>query len=391
MSMTRLSQEPLHTLLHRLTDLVAIPSQTGHEEGVSRYIRDCVVRSGADVEVDADQNVAAVFSPSDYKATLHVAGHMDTVPPGAGWTVDPLSPIVQDDRLIGLGSSDMKAGLSGMLACIDSLSRNRSKHLRTIFGFTICEEGPFPGKRNGVHNLCERYGGEYAITAEASGAGNGMHFPSVGSQAHFRAAVTFGGRTSHSAYPEKGVNAIAPAAEFVRHIQEYNDALEGRWRSLWLENPDVMARPCAAVTMISGGVAVNVIPDRCTVQVSRRTAPGETFEQVSQELRDLLQGLGETQVEFGQWEDPCLTPADSPLIAAGRKAIEESGRTFQPRLSRGRQDLVIFAKHGMHAYNIGAGSAGSGHCPDEYCMFVDLLSGTQLLEATIRNLDEALS
>ena len=329
-----------------------------------------------------------MFAPAGYKATLHIAGHMDTVPAGAGWTVDPFDPIVKDDRLVGLGSSDMKAGLAGMLACIDSLSRSQPKHVRMIFGFTICEEGPVPGKRNGVNNMCERYGGDYAITAEASGAGNGMHFPSVGSQAHLRVTVTFLGRTSHSAYPERGVNAILPAAEFSQRVGSYNNELHHRWRSLWDDSPDVMARPCVAVTVISGGVAVNVIPDRCTVQVSRRTAPGETLEQVSQEIQDLLHGMGETQIEFGRWENPCVTPKESPLIAAGRQAIETSGRTFQPRLSRGRQDLVIFAKHGMHAYNIGPGSAASGHSPDEHCAFVDLLSGTQLLEATIRNLDE---
>ena len=389
--MNRASQEPLRTLVQRLSDLVAIKSFSGQEEGVSRYITECLAHGAADIDVDDAHNVAAIFAPAGYKATLHVAGHMDTVPTGSGWTVDPFAPIVKDDRIIGLGSSDMKAGLAGMLACIDSLSRSGPKHLRVIFGFTICEEGSVPGKRNGVHDLCERYGGDYAITAEASGAGNGMHFPSVGSQTHLRATATFLGRTSHSAYPEKGVNAILPAAEFAQRVSYYNDELHTRWQSLWDDGPDVMARPCAAVTVMTGGIAVNVIPDRCTVQVSRRTAPGETFEQVSKEIQDLLRGLGETQIEFGRWENPCVTPKDSPLIAAGRKAIEASGRTFQPRLSRGRQDLVIFAAHGMHAYNVGPGSAASGHCPDEHCMLVDLLSGTQLLEATIRNLDEGLT
>jgi succinyl-diaminopimelate desuccinylase len=389
--MNRVSQEPLRTLLRRLCDLVAIRSLSGQEVGVSRYIAENLAGTGADLEVDAHHNVAAILAPAGCKATLHVAGHMDTVPPGSGWTADPFTPLVRDDRVIGLGTSDMKAGLAGMMACIESLARNKLAHLRVIFGFTICEEGSAPGKRNGVHDLCERYGGDYAITAEASGAGNGRHFPSVGSQAHLRATVTFLGRTSHSAYPEKGVNAILPAAEFARRVASYNEELGARWWPLWEDSPDVMARPCASVTVIDGGVATNVIPDRCTVQVSRRTAPGETFEQVSGQIRDLLHGLGESQITFGRWEEPCVTPKDSPLIAAGRKALEASGCAFQPRLSRGRQDLVIFAAHGMPSYNIGPGSAAGGHAPDEYCTFADLLSGTQLLEATIRNLDETLS
>jgi acetylornithine deacetylase/succinyl-diaminopimelate desuccinylase-like protein len=387
----RTIEEPLRTLVQRLADLVGIQSFSGQEEGVSRYIAEALAGSGADIETDADHNVAAILAPANYTATLHVAGHMDTVPPGAGWNSDPFTPVIQDDQIVGLGASDMKAGLTGMMACAESLSRRPLRRLRTIFGFTVCEEGAVPGKRNGVNNLCERYGGNYAITAEASGAGNGAHFPSVGSQAHIRAAVTFLGRACHSAYPEKGASAIAPAGEFIQRIGYYNDELLGRWRPLWEDAFDVMARPCASVTMIEGGVAINIIPDRCTVQVSRRTAPGETLEQVAKEIQDLPHGLGETEVKFGRWEDPCITPKDSPLIAAGRKALESSGQTFHPRLSRGRQDLVIFARHGMHTFNIGPGSAASGHSANEYCTFVDLLSGTQLLEATIRNLDEMIA
>ncbi len=382
--------QPLRQLIERLSDLVSIPSVTGHEEALSRYIAEHLIAAGPDVQVDDDRNVSAIFAPPHYKATLHVAGHMDTVPPGANWSVDPYTPIVRDDRLIGLGCSDMKAGLAGMMTCIESFASRPAGNLRIIFNFTVCEEGPFPGKRNGVYNVCERYGGDYAITAEASGAGNGSHYPSVGSQAHLRATVTFLGKTSHSAYPEKGTSAISPAAEFVQRIIYYNTALQGRWKVLWADAPDVMTRPVASVTMIEGGVATNVIPDRCTVQVSRRTAPGETLEQVSGEIRDLLEGLGESQVTFGKWESPCLTPEDSPLIAAGRKALEATGRPFQPRLSRGRQDLVIFAAFGMAAFNIGPGSAASGHTADEYCMFTDLTSGTELLEGTIRELDDLL-
>jgi acetylornithine deacetylase/succinyl-diaminopimelate desuccinylase-like protein len=386
----RIVEEPLRTLVQRLTDLVAIQSFSGQEEGVSRHIAQALAPSGAAIEVDANHNVAAILAPPGYMATLHIAGHMDTVPPGAGWDSDPFTPVMQDDRIIGLGSSDMKAGLSGMMACLESLSRRPLRHLRTIFGFTVCEEGPVPGKRNGVNDICERYGGNYAITAEASGAGNGIHFPSVGSQAHIRVAVTFSGRACHSAYPEKGVSAITPAGEFIQRVASYNEDLRGRWKSLWDDAPDVMARPCAAVTMIEGGVAINIIPDRCTLQISRRTAPGESFEQVSREIHNMVAGLGETEVKFGRWEAPCLTPKDSPLIAAGRKALTHAGQVFQPRLSRGRQDTVIFARHGMHTLNIGPGSAASGHTANEYCAFVDLLSGTQLLEATIRNLDEML-
>lgn len=388
--MTRSLREPLRQLVERLRDLVAIPSLSGQEEQVSRYIADGLAGSGADVEVDDQHNVSAILACAAAKKTLHVAGHMDTVPPGAAWTVDPYTPLVQDDRIVGLGVSDMKAGLSGMMLCLERLARRLPKNLRLIFDFTVCEEGPAPGKRNGVNDVCERYGGDFAITAEASGAGNGIHYPSVGSQAHLRAAVTFLGRTSHSAYPEKGVNAIGPAAEFVRRVGEYNEELRTRWHRLWDEQPDVMARPCASITMIDGGIAINVIPDRCGVHVSRRTAPGESYEQVCSEIHGLLVGLGETQVSFGRWEDPCLTPKDSPLIDAGRAALERAQGHFHPRLSRGRQDLVIFAAHGMHAYNVGPGSAASGHTADEYCMFSDLASGTELLEATIRGLDERL-
>jgi acetylornithine deacetylase/succinyl-diaminopimelate desuccinylase-like protein len=88
----RTNEEPLRTLVQRLADLVGIQSFSGQEQSVSRYIAEALAGSGADIEVDSDHNVAAILAPAGHTATLHVAGHMDTVPPGRAGTATPLRP-----------------------------------------------------------------------------------------------------------------------------------------------------------------------------------------------------------------------------------------------------------------------------------------------------------
>ncbi|MFQ6049337.1 MAG: M20 family metallopeptidase, partial [Phycisphaerae bacterium] len=371
-------------LIQDLCDLIAIPSVSGSEQQISEFVRQRCTQTGADVQADPHGNVTAIVAASSDGPILHVAGHLDTVPPADHWSADPYTPRRLNDRIIGLGSSDMKAGLAGMLHCLTYFAQQPPASLRLFFDFTICEENAPPGKRNGVYDICQRYGGDFAITAEPTGQGNGQHCPAVGSQGHLNIAITFRGRAAHSAYPELGSNAIHAAARFIQRLEHHSNNLPRK--VLWPGFELVASRPCASVTTATAGVAVNVIPDRCELHVSRRTAPGETRQSVAAEIDTLLEGLGPAHYSIHGDEPACLSPPDSRLIQAARAAFARASAAFNPRLSRGRQDLVIFAAHRMEIFNVGPGSYQSGHCPDEFCRIDDLLSGTRLLQLTIEEL-----
>src|ERR1043165_8496108 len=99
-------------------DLVAIKSLSGDEAGMADYVQSHLSKLGFDCVRDAQDNVLAIVepcrpgTPSD---TLHLSGHTDTVVPVEGWTSDPWTPLQSgsgdEQRITGLGASDMKSGL----------------------------------------------------------------------------------------------------------------------------------------------------------------------------------------------------------------------------------------------------------------------------------------
>ncbi|MCX5672636.1 MAG: peptidase dimerization domain-containing protein, partial [Planctomycetota bacterium] len=124
-----------------------------------------------------------------------------------------------------------------------------------------------------------------------------------------RLRITTRGRAAHSSDPSAGVNAIARMARIV-------EAIEGPMAAGLAARPHpVLGPPTVSVGRIRGGTQVNVVPDRCEIDVDRRTLPGETSAGVVAEFRALLDGLraGDPHlaydIEESQWwpafeEDP---------------------------------------------------------------------------------------
>jgi acetylornithine deacetylase len=103
------------------------------------------------------------------------------------------------------------------------------------------------------------------------------------------------GHAAHSAYPEQGRNAIYAMSKVVVRLEEYAARLAKR-----KQHPR-LGSPTFSVGVIEGGQAVNVVPDRCWIEVDRRTLPGETTESVVEDARASLQGLPD-------WEFDLISP-----------------------------------------------------------------------------------
>ncbi|MGH7585675.1 MAG: M20/M25/M40 family metallo-hydrolase, partial [Gemmatimonadales bacterium] len=102
------------TELALLADLVAIPSLSGEEDEVGRHVEQWARGAGLDVRRDA-RGVAVEVAGAGAGSTLALVSHLDTVPPGEGWTHQPFTPSVEGGRLYGRGASDAKASVAAML------------------------------------------------------------------------------------------------------------------------------------------------------------------------------------------------------------------------------------------------------------------------------------
>ncbi|MHC4916854.1 MAG: M20 family metallopeptidase [Planctomycetota bacterium] len=355
-----------------LRDIVSIPSYSGREEKKSEYIRDRLRESGVEPQSDDDGNVWVEVGSG--KGLLHVNAHIDTVVPGDGWESDPHEPRVEGDRLYGLGCTDCGGGLAALLW----LAPRVEPKVRTIFSWTVCEEGIRNSKENGSARMAAR-GGDWAITAEPSCGPEGPGI-SLGTQGHARAVVKFPGKAAHSSRPDIGENAVYLASRFCLELEKLNE----EFTEVQVYE-DVFARPSVAATMIEGGRLSNIIPDHCQVTVSRRLGPGEKQEDFEAEMKTLLAGTGAKSEFFG--DGPCAAvDVEGPLFAAARQASEELFGSARLLWQRGRTDAVLYALAGMDTMTVGPGQYGQSHCANEHIDLRVAADCARLMEKIINDL-----
>ena len=378
-------------------DLVSIKSLSGDESLAADYVQSFLKKAGIAVTRDANDNVIAVVEPHDAGEatvnTLHLSGHTDTVVPVESWESDPWKPQIsglgEDRKIVGLGTSDMKSGLAVMLhaAAHYNSKANRLRKLRLVASFTVCEETPAKGKRNGVHDVLAVQPGRWAITAEAS-CDPLCPTLAVGCQGHALARVILRGQSAHSASPERGINAIHAAAKICTRVEKMNRA----FKDIDVLD-DVHARAAAAVTLIKGGSAGNIIPGHCELSISRRVAPGETVKDVERELDHLIKDLDGVEASWKLRCDApaCVTDRRGPLLKCASEASEKLFKHARYSWNRARTDMVLFKQAGMDVLNIGPGFSGQAHVAGEYVRMIDLTRSANLIAETIGGLDRWLA
>lgn len=392
----RMSSFDTSVMVRTLCDLIAIKSLSGEEKPMADYIEAFLRSCGLSVERDEDDNVAGILEPrepGDPKTnTLHLSGHTDTVVPVEGWARDPFAPLVEgagaDARVVGLGASDMKGGLTAMLHAARAMTQGgaRPQKLRVVFSFTVCEESSGHGKRNGVRKIVARHPGRWALTTEASCDREGLTI-TLGCQGHALGTVVLRGKSAHSASPERGRNAIYAAGTVAARIA----ALHERFRPVPIYG-DVSARASAAVTKIEGGKAVNIIPERCELKISRRLAPGETLADFERELADATANLDGIDAEFTAGCDApaCCVDLKGPFFKAATDASKRLYGAARNSWNRARTDQVLFAQAGMDVLNAGPGSMGQAHVAGECVRAEDLPRAAAYLEELCARLDAFL-
>ena len=355
-----------------LCDLVSIRSVTGEEAAVSQYIYDALTRAGVSVHRDDEGNVTAEVGRGD--RLLVVNGHMDTVPPVAGWTTDPFSPRVENGRIIGLGASDMKAGL----ACMMWLAQHVRPRVRTWFAFTNHEEGGAISPRNGVRRLITRVSPDYAITTEPSyDETTGQLGIGIGCQGRAIGYLTALGRSGHSSDWRRADNAIYRGVEVIARIAAAAEQLAPVEVA-----PGVQSVPSLSVVAAHAGLAENVIPDRFRLTIDRRLAVGEDYGTFEAALRRAAEGVAH-ELEISRLCLPTLADRNGHTLAVAREALARLQGSAPVQFSQGRQDLSIFAERTRDFCNLGPGTIGQAHNAGEHATVAGMVAAATVLTDVI--------
>lgn len=364
------------TVTEELTRLVAFPSISSSPlDDLVDYVADRCDRLGFRVQRHRDphqpgkSSLVCTAGPTNTDG-LVLTGHLDVVPvQGQPWTSDPFELTRKGTRLVGRGSADMKGFVA---ASLGALARIPPPSLRRelVLVWTHDEEVGTLGSAQIVSAFTDRPWPTACLVGEPTDFRILRMHPG-----HAVVTVVARGVAAHSSRPELGDNAIEHAADALA-------ALRALGRALQLERHDLpgMERPFVVLNIgcIQGGVAVNIVPDRCEITVGVRHLPGMAPELLADRIR---QAVGpDFDVSLGRTTPALLTEEGTPLqghLAAHARDSTLGAATFAT-------DGGNLAALGTRPLIFGPGSIDVAHQADEWIDEADLVHAVDVIEDVVR-------
>jgi succinyl-diaminopimelate desuccinylase len=318
-----------------------IPSVSDEETPLADAIH-AAVSALEHLEVYRDGDTIVARTSLGRERRVVIAGHIDTVPINDNVPTRDVE-IDGEAYLWGRGTVDMKAGVAVQLKLAAELTDPR-----VDITWMWYDHEEVDAELNGLTRLSRTrpnlFAGDFAILGEPS---NGE--VEGGCNGNLRALVRTRGIRAHSARAWVGDNAIHKAAPILQRLAEY------RSREVAVEG--LLYREGLNAVRISGGIAGNVIPDACTVEVNYRFAPNRTGEQAAAHVRDVFAGFEVEVVDLAEGARPGL---DAPLAQEFVAAVGA-----EPRPKYGWTDVARFSAMGVPAVNYGPGDPHLAHHDEE--------------------------
>ena len=267
-----------------LTDLISFQTISGQDNNsLINYCDDILKKNGATSfkTYDDDKKRVNLFSTIKAKKTngktpIILSGHTDVVPVSKGWSTDPFKATIKGDKLYGRGSCDMKGFIACALAYAPIFSKaNLDRDIH--FSFTFDEETACIGAPILIKELKKR-----GFTKGICIVGEPTNMKII--DAHkgaYEYTTYFEGLAGHSSQPHKGVSAVEYAARYVTKLIELRQKLKDR-----VPKDSIFTPPYSTLSIggIFGGIAHNVIADKCHVKWETRPVIKEDAKFLNSEL-----------------------------------------------------------------------------------------------------------
>jgi len=333
------------------------------------FIRDALQKLGVKSRLtfNADKTKANLFATlgEGKPAGVILSGHTDTVPwDGQAWTLDPLSATVQDGRLYGRGSADMKSFIALALANAQVFLDSPAP-FAVHFAFSFDEEVGCFGVRELIADL--RDAGIRPLAC-IIGEPTGM-VPAIAHKGVYRYKCCVRGKEAHSSLTPQSVNAIEMAARVIGKIR---DMAEGFERSEPRYAGFDVPFSTASVGQFHGGIADNVVPRDAEFRYEFRDLPTADVRAMQQAVLDQARVLEPAMQRVAQdagfsFETICEVPSflgavEDPVT---QLALRLSGEERTTLVAFGTE-AGLFKRAGIPTVVCGPGHIVQAHQPDEY-------------------------
>ena len=368
-------------LVQLLSDLVAIesinPSMKGAKNGeaiIGNYIFDYLKGLGLEIlrqeALPGRSNIFGKLPGADSKRRLLFEGHLDTMPV-EGMEIDPFHPRIEDGRLYGRGSCDVKASLAAMLLALKIAKEQGRPRADLYFLGSVDEEYTFKGI---LHFLKGGFWAQGAVVGEPTEldvviAHKGM--------VRWRIEVT--GKAAHSSKPKEGINAVVKMARIICRIEDRMQPILAR------KTHPLVGSPTLSIGKIQGGIQINLVPDRCVIELDRRLNPGEdaksvleTFEQLLDQMRAQDPQLRVAMEEPFLVDHPLETKETEEVVGLAKSAVSAVRGEAKVKGVPYGTDGSKTARAGIPTIVLGPGNIDQAHTANEYVEIDQVVKATEI-------------
>ncbi len=361
----------MKTLLKKL-----IQAKTTAEEGelaAAQIISAELDRSGIDSRVDTwdknRANVTARIKSAGRKNSLLFVCHLDVVGPGeTGWQNPPFVAVESDGKIYGRGAADMKGAIASVVTAIGRIVESGTKLQGDIILVAAAgEESDSCGTKRFIRDYAAQLPELAGVIIteptdfEVITTHRGMLW----------LKVTTKGKIAHSSAPRLGINAIYSMKSFLDELQNYKLDFE----------PHKLLGDCSmSVNTISGGKEINVVPDRCSIEIDIRTLPSQNNQQIIEDFEGIIAKLKQKNPEFDaevaviRQVDALETDSNCDFVKDFCSAV----RADETKAVGFTTDGPFFASFGAPVVIFGPGKPQLAHKPDEYIDISDLEKAVEL-------------
>jgi acetylornithine deacetylase len=347
------------------------PDEAHGEASIAAAARDWLAAHGMKSwleEAAPGRPNAVAEAGNGHGPTVVFCAHLDTVAT-AGMTIPPFEPRVEGNKVYGRGSYDMKGSAAALMSAAAALARENFPG-RVLVALVADEEYASIGAQDFV----KRHKADACILTEPS---EGRLV--LGHKGFVWVEVVTSGHAAHGSRWDLGISAIGKMGRIIAALEEF-DQRELRSRRHPLLGP--ASQHCA---LVQGGTGLTTYSEKCTLQIERRTLPGETPEQVLREIKSVVDRAGEQAEIRSTLDRPPLTcDRDSKIARSVRDAATKVQGAVPEEIGvQYWMDAALFAAVGIPTVNFGPGGAGA-HEAVEWVDFDSVVSCAHVLAEAAR-------
>jgi acetylornithine deacetylase len=358
-------------LLARLIEIESInpalvPSGSGEAE-IAAFAAGWLEGRGLVARVDevapGRANAIATARGTGDGRSLLLCAHVDTV--GVEGMQAPFDPRIEDGRMHGRGSFDMKGGVAAVMAAAAAVA---GAGLRgDVIVALVCDE---EHESIGAERVAREITADAAIVTEPTDLE-----VCIAHKGFVWLDVETAGVAAHGSRPDLGVDAIAAMGGVLVGLSRLGSELAGSRPHPLLGTGSVHA------SLIEGGQELSSYPERCLLQIERRTVPGETLADVERQIAEIAGGA---QVRSTFERAPFEVATDAPIVDAVRRhAVTVLGREPATMGHAAWMDAAVLSSAGIPTVVFGPSGAGA-HAVEEWVDVSSVERCAEVLEAVAR-------